>query len=71
MQLQRTANLTKEYADAAREVAKEVGVTAVDLWSIFMAYAGWHEGEPIIGSRSQPRSEKLDELLRDGKFHVT
>lgn len=66
--LQRVANVTKKYADAAKEVAKEVGVTTVDLWSVFMAYTGWHEGEPYPGSLSQPRSEKLGELLRDGWF---
>ena len=70
-QLQRRANVTKEYADAAREVANEVGVTAVDLWSAFMAYIGWHEGEPYPGPLSQPQSEKLGELLRDGQFHAT
>ena len=69
--LQRMAHVTKNYADAALEVAKEMGVTAVDLWSAFMAYAGWHEGEPYLGSLSQPQSEKLGELLRDGQFHVT
>lgn len=68
----RTAEVTKKYADAAREASKAMGVPAVDLWSVFMAYAGWHEGggEPYPGSLSQPQNEKLGELLRDGQCHM-
>lgn len=32
-----------------------------------MAYAGWTEGDPLLGCKTQPRNEKLGELLRDGK----
>jgi len=66
----REAGVTKKYADATLEVGKEEGVATVDIWGAFMAYVGWNEGEPLPGSKTQPRSEKLGELLRDG-LHPT
>ena len=62
----RTAEHTKKYADACREVGEEVGVVVLDLWSIFMAEAGWKDGEPLIGSKTVEPNEVLEQLLRDG-----
>lgn len=62
----RTAEHTKRYADACREVGAEVGVVVLDLWSIFMATAGWKGGEPLPGSKKAERNSVLGELLGDG-----
>lgn len=63
---QRTAEHTKRYAEACREVGAEIGVVVIDLWSIFMLEAGWKEGEPLPGSKKAERNKVLGELLRDG-----
>lgn len=62
----RTAEHTKKYADACREVGKELGVVVLDLWSIFMTEAGWKDGEPLVGSKTVEPNEILEELLHDG-----
>lgn len=54
------------YADACREIGKELGVPVLDLWSVFMAEAGWGEGEPLAGSIKIERNKVLGELLHDG-----
>ena len=64
----RSAEHTKEYADACRQVGAEAGVVVLDVWSIFMAKAGWKEGEPLIGSKKLARNEVLEKLLVDGGF---
>lgn len=66
----RSAEHTKEYADACRQVGAEVGVVVLDVWSVFMAKAGWREGEPLIGSKKLARNEVLEKLLVDGEFLV-
>ena len=66
----RTAEHTKQYADACREVGAEVGVEVLDLWSIFIAEAGYKEGEPLPGSKKAERNSVLGELLRDGIHFV-
>ena len=66
----RTAEHTKEYADACRQVGAEVGVVVLDVWSIFMAKAGWKEGEPLIGSKKLARNEVLEKLLVDGELLI-
>ena len=63
----RLAAVTKLYADAALEIAEKNGIPTVNLWGAFMEYAGWREGEPLIGSKEVPRNERLGSLLRDGK----
>lgn len=63
---QRTAEHTKLYADACREIGKELGVPVLDLWSVLMAEAGWREGEPLPGSIKTERNKVLGELLHDG-----
>lgn len=54
------------YADACREIGKEIGVPVLDLWSVFMAEAGWRKGEPLAGSIKNERNKVLAELLHDG-----
>ncbi|KAI9927673.1 hypothetical protein ASPWEDRAFT_176155 [Aspergillus wentii DTO 134E9] len=66
----RTASYTKQYAEAAREVATSLGVPVADLWTAFMTTVGWKEGQPLVGSRDVPNNEKLQSLLTDG-LHLT
>ena len=63
----RSAEHTKKYADACRDVGAELGLVVLDLWSVFMAEVGWKEGEPLIGSKKVARNEGLDKLLNDGE----
>ena len=63
----RTAEATKKYADACRELGNRLGVPVVDIWSAFMKAAGWSEGEPLAGSINAPENKKLADLLSDGK----
>lgn len=63
----RTAEHTKEYADATVEVATDLDLAVLDIWSIFMAKAGWKKGEPLVGSKKVARSKILDSFLVDGK----
>ena len=72
----RTAENTKAYADAARTVGTELGITILDLWAVFMERAGWKEGKdgegeaskslPLPGSKKGPTNQVLGELLCDG-----
>jgi hypothetical protein len=62
----RTANNTKIYADACRDVARSLGLPVADLWTAFMNYAGWKDGQPLVGSRDAPANELLSTLLTDG-----
>lgn len=66
----RRASNTKLYAEAAREVAGSLGVPVADIWTRFMEAAGWQEGQPLLGSRDVPKSEKLQSFLTDG-LHLT
>ena len=66
----RTAEYTKRYADATREIGDELGVVVLDIWSIFMKMTGWQDGEPLVGSKKVARSQVLDNLLVDGTFDV-
>lgn len=67
----RRADHTRMYADAVREVAKEVQVMDVallDLWSLMMTHAGWSEGDhPLPGSKSIAPNPFLRMLLHDGE----
>ena len=63
----RTAEHTKKYADACRQVASDLGVVVLDLWYAVMSRAGWKEGEDLPGSQKASKSEFLGELLHDGK----
>ena len=66
----RLAAHTKRYADACREVGREVGVVVLDVWAIFMAKAGWKEGEGLVGSKEVARNGVLERLLSDGEFFL-
>lgn len=65
--LQRTAENTKRYADACRDVGKQLGVPVVDLWTVFMRAAGWKEGGPLPGGKNADRNQVLGRLLVDGE----
>lgn len=67
----RVAAVTKQYAEACKEVAAELdGVEVADIWSAMMKLTGWKEGsgEPLPGSKEAPESEALKKLLVDGEF---
>lgn len=64
----RTAEHTKTYADACRQVGKELGIVVLDLWSVFMERAGWKPGQPLAGSKAAERNKVLGELLSDGRL---
>ncbi|OJJ50564.1 hypothetical protein ASPZODRAFT_126449 [Penicilliopsis zonata CBS 506.65] len=66
----RTASHTKEYADAARQLASELGIPTADIWTAFMTAAGWQQGQPLTGSTELPNNDKLASLLTDG-LHFT
>ncbi|EOD50749.1 putative gdsl lipase acylhydrolase family protein [Neofusicoccum parvum] len=68
--LQRTAELTKMYANAARKVGEELRIPVLDLWTIFMTRAGWVAGEPLPGCRAVDRNALIEELMYDG-LHLT
>lgn len=63
----RTAEHTKEYADAAREVGKDLNIPVLDMWRLIMLKAGWEpDMDPLPGSRMLPENPVLIEMLRDG-----
>ncbi|PKY01342.1 GDSL Lipase/Acylhydrolase family protein [Aspergillus campestris IBT 28561] len=66
----RTNGFTRQYAEAAHEVATSFKIPVADLWTAFMTAAGWKEGEPLIGSRDLPSNDKLGSLFTDG-LHLT
>ena len=63
----RTAEHTKKYADACREVGENLGVAVLDIWSIIMDRAGWAPDRDLPGSKSAPKNTLLQDLLTDGK----
>ena len=65
--LQRTAENTKRYAVACRDLGKHLDVPVVDLWTVFAEAAGWKEGGPLPGSKKEGRNQVLGSLLSDGK----
>jgi len=67
--LRRTAENTKRYADAIRDVGKDLGIPVVDLWSAIMLEAGWNpdSNEPLPGSMDAPHSDVLAKYLIDGE----
>lgn len=62
----RTNSFTRQYAEAAHEVATSSKIPVADLWTAFMTAAGWKEGEPLTGSKDLPRNDKLGSLFTDG-----
>ncbi|KAF2456443.1 GDSL Lipase/Acylhydrolase family protein [Lineolata rhizophorae] len=66
----RSAERTKEFARAAREAARELQLPILDVWSLLMSRTGWKEGQPLPGSKDNPKVTLLDEFLYDG-LHLT
>jgi isoamyl acetate esterase len=54
------------YSARARQVAEDLGIPYVDLWTGFLEAAGWKEGEPLIGSTTVPKNDRLGRLMPDG-----
>jgi len=71
-EVRRTAESTSRYAQAVRDVSKELNVVHLDIWSAFMKKAGWKFGEPLMGSKAVPQNFEtgLPSLLSDG-LHLT
>ena len=69
--LSRKAEVTRDYAETCQRVGENLGVAVLDLWTIIMTKTGWKPGEPLIGSKSQPPSKILQEVLRDGEILQT
>jgi len=65
--LNRSNERTKQYADASREVAKDMDVGCLDLWTAFMSKAGWKPGDPLYGSRDLPENNAIRSLIHDGR----
>ena len=65
-ELERTAEHTKSYADACRDVGVSLGIPVIDLWNVIMKKAGWSEGDPLPGSMKIAESKYLRSLLSDG-----
>ncbi|KAF1808246.1 isoamyl acetate-hydrolyzing esterase [Eremomyces bilateralis CBS 781.70] len=66
-QPRRTAERTKEYAEATRELGEKLGVPVVDMWTVIMLKAGWELGSSVLpGSRKFGPNPVLEELLHDG-----
>lgn len=63
----RTAENTKVYADACREVATAAGHPVVDVWTAIMTAAGWKPGQPLVGSKDQPPNGHLASFFTDGR----
>ncbi|KAH8589539.1 SGNH hydrolase-type esterase domain-containing protein [Bisporella sp. PMI_857] len=68
--LNRSNKRTKQYADASREVAKDMNVGCLDLWTAFMSRAGWKPGDPLYGSQDLPENGAIRSLIHDG-LHFT
>lgn len=65
--IRRTAAVTSEYAQAVRDVGKELSIPVLDLWTAMIDLAGGKgsDAEPV-GAKSAPRNEILQSFLRDG-----
>ncbi|KAH9826972.1 Isoamyl acetate-hydrolyzing esterase 1 [Teratosphaeria destructans] len=70
--LRRTAANTALYAEAVREVGRELQVPVLDIWTAMMARAGYSPGpvsdtpQAIAGSVSVPTNAILQSYLSDG-----
>jgi hypothetical protein len=68
----RKARDAAKYAEAVRQVGKEMGVEVLDVWRLFMERVGWlgegmMPGEKMDGEGG--RDETLERLLLDGELH--
>ena len=67
-EVSRTADHTKQYADACVEISREMKIPVLNLWSVMMTRAGWqHSDGPLPGSKAEPRNAVLGEMLSDGE----
>lgn len=67
--IDRAASQTAQYASAARDVAKHLGIAVLDIWTIFMQLAGWRQGDKLLpGSKETEPTLIFRELLSDGEF---
>lgn len=66
--LNRSNVVTKQYADASREVAKDMNVACVGLWTAFMSGAGWKPGNSLYGSLDLPENDAIRGLIHDGEY---
>lgn len=64
--VRRTAENSAHYAEAVRQVGKELNLPVLDLWAAFMREAGWKEGEPLPGSREIEQNQVLVKFMHDG-----
>lgn len=64
--LRHTANNTKIYATACKEVGEELGVPVVDIWTACLISAGWESGDALVGSMEVPENEIFTALFSDG-----
>lgn len=65
----RTAEHTKLYADACREIVCGPDLLVLDMWSWIMSRAGYKPSRDQIlpGSKKTQRNAFLDQVLSDGK----
>ncbi|KAL9613627.1 MAG: hypothetical protein Q9167_001855 [Letrouitia subvulpina] len=66
--VRRTAEHTRLYAEACKEVGIALSIEVLDVWSIFMEKAGWDRCsvKPLPGSKKCSPNGTLDMLLSDG-----
>jgi lysophospholipase L1-like esterase len=72
-ELRRTAENTKLYADAVRNVGNNLEIPVVDLWTEIMVKAGWEPGSdsPLPGCSDLPPNPVLAEYLSDGMLRLS
>lgn len=63
----RKAEITKQYAEACCEVAKEENVKVLDVWTELMTKIGWNSSQPgLPGSKDVPQHPMLAAHFVDG-----
>lgn len=65
--LARSPEVTMSYANACKDVAAELDLPVLDIWTLFMEKAGWNGDEKLPGSLMMPRNDVLGDLLIDGR----
>lgn len=69
--IRRKASVTAQYAQAIRDLGRELDVHVLDLWSVMIVRAGGTPSDPEpVGSIKMPLNEVLQSFLRDG-LHLT
>lgn len=67
----RKAKDAAAYAEAVREVGREMGVPVLDVWTAFMDAAGWKGGEEVLPESSElGKNEVLADLMYDGEVSL-